>query len=139
MRRVGDCLNERMQTLYQQSSQLTKLTKTVNHFIPQELRSCCQVASFIQGSLTLTVSNADWATQLRYYLPELRDKLRRDAGLYQLTAIKLTIADNVKPIKIKPIKKSLLSAKARDAIHTSGDECDYLPLKEALHNLAGKK
>ena len=77
-----------------------------------------------------------WASQLRYSVPELRDKLRCDAGIYQLTSIKVSVAVEKPAEPAKKIRARPISEKAREGIVAQASDCDYLPLKEALQHLA---
>ena len=68
-----------------------ELNAKINQYLPEELREQCTVGSFNNCCLVLVLRNPEWALQLRYSLPELRDTLRRDAGLHQLASIKITV------------------------------------------------
>ncbi|MGQ3888437.1 DUF721 domain-containing protein [Legionella sp. CNM-1927-20] len=137
MRPINYCLNKQLADICQQVIQLDKLNSLLKPLLPIHLQAYCQVGSFNKGSLLISLTDAAFATELRYYLPTLRDKLRKEAGLYQLMNIKvqLVTADNTKEAK-KLKKKQLLSLKARSIIREVGDLCAYRPLKEALHHLA---
>lgn len=137
MRRINRCLNPQLVEICQNAMELESLNSLVKTFLPSHLTNYCNVGSFIRGSLTLTIPNANWATELRYLIPELRDKLRKDAGLYQLTGIKIGIIENAESNYSKKSKKKLsLSNAARTAIYSASEQCDYEPLKTALRQLA---
>ena len=136
MRRINRCLNTRLIQICQRTVQLEELTSKLNNYLPASLREHCHVGSFNKGCLIIVASNPAWASQLRYSLPELRDKLRIEAGVYQLSSIKVTIASVEATHSIKHPNAPSLSTKARDAITAGGDQCSYLPLKQALHHLA---
>lgn len=91
MRRINRCLNRQLLTVCQQAIQLDEISSKLHKYLPENLRNNCRVGSFNKGCLILVTNNAIWATELRYCLPTLRDSLRRDAGLYQLTSIKINI------------------------------------------------
>jgi hypothetical protein len=65
--------------------------------------------------------------------------LRKEAGIYQLTSIKIMIATPEFVMIKKHTKAPLLSAKSCDTILEASDYCSYAPLKEALHHLARTK
>ena len=133
MRHITHCLNTRLVEICERTIQLETLDLIINNYLPEELKTRCHVGSFNQGCLILTIDCQSWATQLRFMLPELRDFLRREAKLYQLSSIKITI---ITPSNRK--KKSsakLLSNNARTTIRNSADKCTYEPLKEALYKL----
>ena len=136
MRRINRCLNTRLVQICQHTVQLEELTSKLYRYLPLPLQEHCHVGSFNRGCLVIAASNAEWASQLRYSIPELRDKLRKEAGVYQLSSIKVIIATIETTHSIKRSNTPLLSSKARDVITASGDQCNYLPLKQALHRLA---
>ncbi|MCX7117973.1 MAG: DUF721 domain-containing protein [Legionellales bacterium] len=137
MRRINRYLNPRLIDLCQRVMLLEELNAKLSSYLPPTLTSHCRVGSFNQGCLVIVADDAVWASQLRYDIPEIRDKLRREAGIYQLTSIKLTLAtkEDTHP---KKSSSRLLSDKAREAIIEGGQLCQHAPLKEALLNLAKK-
>lgn len=137
MRRISHCLNNQLQDICQRALQLDELNHKLKQYLPENLAGHCQIASLTKGCLLITTSNAVWATELNYCRPELRDRLRREAGLYQLTSIKIEVVEPLTPsIKIKSKKKPKLSSTARLNIQELGERCGYEPLKEALYHLA---
>lgn len=70
---------------------LEELSHLVLCHLPQELQPHCQVGSFSSGKLILVTANAAWATQLRYFAPELRDLLRSKAKLHQLVSVEVKV------------------------------------------------
>ena len=91
MRHITRCLNSKLTAICQQAIKLEELNAKINQYLPEELREQCTVGSFNNCCLVLVLRNPEWALQLRYSLPELRDTLRRDAGLHQLASIKITV------------------------------------------------
>jgi len=137
MRRINRCLNTKLFELGKRSVQLEELNSKLQKILPLSLQTHCHVGSFTAGCLVIVVDNAVWASELRYILPELRDKLRSEAGIYQLSSIKSTVTTiNVSTVS-KPIpSRPPLSEEACKTLIESGDQCSYDPLKRALHNLA---
>lgn len=137
MRQIAQCLNATLTEIYQQSIKLESLSALLADFLPKELVPYCSAGSFKQGCLTLLVTDPVWASQLRYFLPELRNKLRQDAQLYQLTTIKISLntASMTSSTK-KSTRLRQISAHNRQLIHQSSEQCEYLPLKIALQRLA---
>ncbi len=136
MRSISRCLNKQLLDLCQRSMQLEELSKKVLQLLPENLASVCQVGSFSKGCLLLTTSNAAWASQLRYALPELRDKLRKEAGMYQLSSIKIQIVETVVEYEKPSAAPHILTEKAKATILSESEQCTYQPLKKALFNLA---
>ena len=85
----------------------------------------------------LIVTDSAWASQLRYSLPELRDRLRREGQLYQLTSIKMLIDDAISTaVPTKPRTLRPISMKSRKIIADLAQECSYSPLKQVLLRLS---
>src|SRR5262245_61124963 len=114
MRRINRCLNTRLVEICQRNIQLEELNFKLGTYLPPSLQAYCRVGSFNKGSLVIVVNDAAWASQLRYMLPELRDKLRKEAGIYQLSAIKIAIATEAESQQQKKkLNTRVLSPKAR--------------------------
>jgi hypothetical protein len=144
MRRINRCLNKQLVEICQQAVQLDDLNLKLDYYLPESLHGKCNVGSFNKGCLLIVTANPAWATELRYYLPTLRDLLRKNAGLYQLISIKVQIlAEQYPENPAKQAKSSTpsLSTAARNSVRHAGELCAYLPLREALIRLAecGKK
>lgn len=136
MKRIGACLNPQLQTLSKRALQIDTINRQVLTYLPPELQAHCQAGSFSNGCLVLYTTDSVWATQLRYYIPELRDKLRRDAGLHQLGSIKISLAEPMAKRTAAKQKKSRISSRAQAAITESATHCSYEPLQEAMLKLA---
>lgn len=137
MRTINRCLNKQLAELCQHSIQLEELTRKLVQLLPEELAGQCTVSSFNKGCLLLSTPNAAWASQVRYVIPELRDKLRIEAGMYQLSSIKVIVVEPVAQYEpLVPQKKYRLSEKAKASIISESQQCSYEPLQKALFNLA---
>ena len=136
MHPIQRCLNPKLIAICKKSIQIEGLNDKVNGYLPAELKTHCTVASFTQGCLSLIVDDPVWASSLRFMLPEMRDKLRAHAGMYQLISIKITVktysSSNINP-KAKTGRG--LSDQARNIITHSSEQCSYEPLKKALQAL----
>lgn len=136
IRPINRCLNTQLIDLCLQAIKLDELNSKIKTALKAPLSDNCQVAAFNKGCLVLSVTNAAWATDLRYLIPELRDKLRK-SGLYQLVSIKIVLTGKaLQQAPNPPLRKVNLSEKARDNIRNAGTLCTYQPLKEALYHLA---
>ena len=137
MRSINRCLNKQLAELCQRSVQLEELSSKLAQFLPEDLAGACKVGSFNKGCLILTTTNAAWASQLRYAIPELRDKLRKDAGMYQLSSIKIAVVEPVITYEKPALQKTHhLSEKAKASIISESQQCNYEPLQKALLHLA---
>lgn len=138
IRRINHCLNPTLSQLCLKAAVLEGLKEKIANFLPASLKSAVKVGNFHKGSLNLLISDANAATSLRFLIPELRDRLRNEAGIYQLIAINCALAEpepvEQKQQSHKPIRK--LSSKACSNIKNSIDALSYEPLKEALLKLS---
>ncbi len=91
MRHITRCLNPRLVEICQRAIKLEELNEKISSYLPETLREHCHVGSFTNGCLVLITNDPVWAHQLRYALPELRDKLRSEADIHQLAFIKVTV------------------------------------------------
>ncbi len=139
MRRITDCFNSSVNMLLKKASEIETLNSIVQQYFPEAAHIPCKVGSFNQGCLVLLVSDPGWATQLRFSLPALRDRLRQEAGLHQLSSIKIALQmDGVVIDSPRPKEKtSKLSKRACEHI-INGSDSAYPPLKEALERLGRK-
>ena len=136
MRRINRFMNNQLIDICQRTVLLEELNSKLRGYLPTTLQEHCHVGSFNKGCLVIIASDPVWASQLRYSLPELRDKLRSEAGIYQLSSIKVTIAITEATHSTQRLTTPPLSTKACEAINAGGDQCNYPPLKQALHQLA---
>ncbi|KTD68761.1 hypothetical protein Lste_1919 [Legionella steelei] len=137
MRSISHCLNKQLADICQRSVQLEELSDKVRQMLPEVLANTCHVGSFNKGCLLLTTTDAVWASQLRYAIPELRDKLRKEGGMYQLSSIKVAIIESTTQYeKSTPTTKHVLSEKAKEIIISESQQCNYEPLQKALLHLA---
>ncbi len=139
MRQITQCLNTPLASIYKQASQLESLTRLVQRHLSKHKHEAvpCRVSRFTNGCLVLAVDDPVWATQLRYELPNLRDKLRQE-GLHQLISIRINLLPAT-PAAKPPQKKSRdvsISNEAKRNIRESAAHCHYAPLKEALERLS---
>lgn len=138
MRRINRCLNPQLVEICLQSFQVDKLNDIFLSMLPEYLRSYCRVASFVRGKLVISVSDATFATELRYLLPSIRDNLRKDHQLYQLIQCDIVIDDQQYPLQVlsKKNKARKVGQKAKQTVASLAETVDYLPLKEALSRWA---
>jgi hypothetical protein len=99
LRHITRCLNTKLIDICQRAIKLEEINEKVHTHLPEQLRNTCHVGSFKNSCLILVATNPAWASQLRYALPELRDKLRSEAGIHQLASIKVTVSVLNTPIK----------------------------------------
>lgn len=117
MRHITRCLNTQLAEICQRAIKLEELNAKIYGYLPEALREQCHVGSFNKSCLVLVTNDPVWASQLRYALPELRDKLRGEAGIHQLASIKITVnTDECVAITPKSPSTPLLSKTARESL-----------------------
>lgn len=137
MYHINRCLNSRLATICQKAIELESLNAKLINYLPENLRDHFCVSSFNNGCLLLSTHDPVWASQLRYNLPEIRDKLRSQEKLYQLISIKIKISMPELKRSTSVRARICLSAVAKETILESSSECSYKPLQDALNKLAG--
>jgi len=91
MRQISKCLNSKLSHICLEAIKLEELSHLVLLHLPPELQPHCQVGSFRAGKLILITASSAWATLLRYFAPELRDTLRSQGKLHQLTTVEIKV------------------------------------------------
>jgi len=139
MKRIKHCINKQLTDICQKVIRLEELNDKIQALLPAHLAPLCQAASFTNACLLLVLSDASWATELRYALPALRDDLRK-GGLHQLSSIKMIINTPEHHTTSLPGNKAIkcptLSPSAVAQLKEASKSCDYEPLKQALLRLA---
>ena len=136
MRLISHYLDQELQDIFAHAKKMLALSDEVKKYLPPHLIKHFAVSNFNKGCLLLNTNNAVWASELRYYLPTLRDQLRKKSGLYQLTNIKIIVVNHS---LYEPTKKKFehhLSSVTRGIIYNAGTQCNYKPLRDALYKLA---
>lgn len=143
MRSINECTNNQLQNICSQVMQLEKLNVILKKSLPNNLVDNCYAASFTRGTLIIAITDPTWATELRFLLPQLRDQLRKDGKIYQLSSIKIIIekVDFSTYYKRDIPKKTIkaLSNQARQVIQSASELIEYSPLREALLHLSQAK
>ena len=135
MKHISRCVNHRLQTICQQAIALKELNRKISDYLPDLLREHFFVGSYVGGCMVLMTDDSVWASQLRYSLPEIRNQLRSEGGIYNLSSIKITVVPESLPKKPRLKTTQCLSKKARENIMSESEACQYAPLKEALRQL----
>src|SRR3990167_6195264 len=134
MRKMNDCFDKQLTAIYQQIVQLKQINQLVNKYLPKSLQAHCQVTRFNQGRLNIGVNEVSFATELRFFLPTLRDLLRQKGKLHQLTSLSISVVPSTLEHSTKKTPKKLSPA-AYLAIHEASKSCRYKPLQQAWKHL----
>lgn len=136
MRPIHQCLNKNLSNICRKAIQLEALNGLVNQYLPDTIKPHCQVGSFTNGCLKLVLNSHTWTTELRYCLPELRDQLRSKERIYQLSSIKVVVAQPDEPLKKAQKVTRGLSSDAQRSIKHDAEKFEDGSLKDALMKLA---
>lgn len=142
MRKIQQCFTPELTKILHHVSNLEQINNLVQAFLPPSLQPYCYISQFVNGRLKIAVRDISVATELRFFLPTLRDLLRQKAGLVQLTSITIDpIVDTAQNQTKQRVKKKdlTLSKAALDALVLAADIEDYEPLKQALKKLGSNK
>lgn len=135
MRHITRCLNPQLSDICQRAIKLEELNAKIYRYLPDNLREQCYVGSFTNSCLVLVTTDPVWASQLRYALSELRDKLRSEAGIYQLASIKVVVSMQNNMTVSKPPVKPVLSEKASEILRSAAEQFTYAPLRKAFQQI----
>lgn len=139
MRKITECFDRQLTSIYQQIIQVEEVNILVKKFLPESLQSACQVSQFNLGHLTISISDVALATELRFFLPTLRDLLRQKARLHQLVSISISVSKLKLDKKDQPlIPKLSLSSAAKHAINEVSKICGHEPLQHAWKKMASQ-
>jgi len=126
MRHISRCFSNKLTEICAHATKLEEINLTLIDYLPNNLREHCHVGSFRNGCLILVTADSVWASQLRYILPDLRDKLRTEAKLYQLASIKIIIDVDQLSTPNRLSKETISVKEAKRRPSPWQDALDYL-------------
>lgn len=119
------------------SHQLDKLQDLIQQLLPEHLRSHVRVGNMKNGQLLLICDDTSWTTELKFLLPELRDRLREEYQLYQLSGLRAKAEMPIASVKKKKHSPKKLNATVQNTILNSANLLEPGPLRDAMQKLAG--
>ncbi|MBB72714.1 MAG: hypothetical protein CMF50_09990 [Legionellales bacterium] len=97
-----DCLYDShdplARNLVERVYQLSSLDEFLKQFLDEEVHPYIRVANYRDGEMVLAVTSPAFATMLRYQIPDLLAKLRRQPGLAALRQISYFIQPEEAPL-----------------------------------------
>lgn len=118
-----------LSTLIHQVAKLKYLNQQINAFLPEVLKSRCQVTSFVQGQLGFIVNSGAAATQLRYLIPDLLIALKKQPfckdiqGIHfkvdHLSSLTPSTASKEQLAQFKPLELSETASQSMQALARS--------------------
>ncbi|MBD1597446.1 DUF721 domain-containing protein [Pseudomonas typographi] len=126
-----------LKALFGQTLRLAHLQRLVDGQMQPAARAHCRVASWREGTLLLVVTDAHWATRLRYQQRRLQRDLQALQEFYGLRRILF---------KVEPSRAgtprgragAVLSARAAEALQATADGISDPALRAALERLAAR-
>ena len=129
-----------IEELLQHSRYLAYLSKRVLTYLPVEFNDKVSVLKYDRQVLVLSAASSGWAGKLRFYLPELKQRLSGEQLFLQLRTIKVKVCSA--DVSKKTKKNPNYSTKASLIIEQSVQQISDQPLKSSLlklsRHIAGK-
>jgi len=122
--------------LAQKIAQLQRLNELWQKYIDINLAKHTRVANWRDPTLIIEIDNANWATHVRYSLPELLIKLKAEKELAGLKYINWYIKPTESKNKLKPRKTKALSKENSQLLAEAAEHTPHEKLKDALLALA---
>lgn len=124
-----------LQRLVARAQATDQLQNLLNQFLQPAVREHCHLASFAAGTLTLIVTDGNWATRLRYQQKRLLKQLQDLPEFSQVSRIQFKVRPPLQPAK--PQARTIeLSEQAGQSIQASADATSDPALRAALQRLA---
>lgn len=126
--------------LLQKVARLEELTHIFSQHVTPNIISHCKITSVQNNCLIVLVDSANWATQLRFYIPELLPRLRQHHPFEHLKAICCKIRPSSEATTAKTTLKSRtltpLSKKTSLIMLETASEIQDPTIKEILEKIA---
>ena len=93
MKTIGDILekNSSLKKLIKKTQSTKNLEAIFHSILDPDFAKNCHFANFKESVLTITVTNAAWATKLRYTIPDIKKNLCTQPEFKKLTSIRYII------------------------------------------------
>jgi len=128
-----------LKPLLVKAQELSAIQRLVTQNLQSPLNTYCKVASYQKGILTLSLTSAVWAHQLRFAKTTLLSSLRTTPAFCGLKAIELSI----RPLEVSPFDQPLatfpapiLSKQNAEGLRTTAAAVSSEALQAALLRLA---
>lgn len=122
--------------LFNEAQRLGQLQQLLDSQLQPAARPHCRVASWRDGSLLLVITDAHWATRLRYQQRRLLRQLQAFDEFAGLARILFKVQPHIEPAK--PPRTVELSPAAAEALHEAAESISNPRLKAALERLASR-
>lgn len=123
--------------LLKQAEQLSRLQELVYLYLAPAARDQLQLGNYVEGTLSLIVSDAGWATRLRYQQERLMAQLRQHSEFAGLQRVRIRVRPAGQPTDTAGETRRYLSETASEQIRQDAAHVTDPQLKAALERLAG--
>lgn len=128
-------------SLYKNLERLQTLNQLVAQYLEKNLSAHCRAASIEKQSLIMIADNGNWATQLRFQVPDLLENLRKHPELCALKSIICKTRPNIhleKPQKKSPRYMKKISPLISQQITAIAEKVPDEKLKKILKRIADR-
>lgn len=111
--------NKTLQNLIYHLDELKEFNSLLaRHIAEPEIAKHCHIVKFDRNCLIVVVDNGNWATQLRFHIPELMVKLRQYPRLENLSGIVCKTRPNTSLPKSSKAKKRVIPQISSQTVDT---------------------
>ncbi len=124
-----------LQRLVARAQSIEHLQQQLNQYLQPAAREHCHVASYQDSTLTLIVTDGQWATRLRYQQKRLLGQLQQNPDFNHILRIQFKVRPLMQPNKASA-RNIDFSEQTGQGIHASAQAISDPILREALERLA---
>lgn len=124
-----------LQRLVARAQSVERLQQLVNQYLQPAVREHCHVATYHDNTLTLIVTDGQWATRLRYQQKRLLVQLQQSLDLRDLQRIQFKVRPPMQAAKAAARNIDFSEQTGQD-IHASAQAISDPVLRAALERLA---
>lgn len=126
-----------LKALFSQAQRLSQLQNLLESQLEAGAREHCRIASWRDGCLLLIITDAQWATRLRYQQRRLQKALMQFDEFKELQRMLFKVQPPRTPMR-GPIRTVTLSPTAASSLRESAEHVSDNRLREALERLASR-
>ncbi len=131
-----------LHNLFKKLDQLHELNRVFALYVEAGIVSHCQVANLQNNCLIVIVDSANWATQLRFLIPDVIAKMKRHSGLENLQAICCKTRPDTQKHSARKKRPATpmqqLSAESADYLLSVAETLEDEKLRKIMKKIAGR-
>lgn len=132
--------NKALQSILGKVQELQHYNSLLEKYLDPEVAKNCKVVRFDKNCLFVLVENGNWATQLRFQVPDLMSKLRKYPELSNLSGVICKTRPSptlLSSYKTQSRTVSFLSHQTADSILKTAKTLTDIRLRKILEKIAG--